>query len=55
MQSNHKTNADSDRATAEYSFLLESATGSSETIGRYSYIGASKPIMHSTVSFKLSH
>lgn len=27
-------------ATAEYSFLLESATGSSETIGRYSYIGA---------------
>lgn len=27
-------------ATAEYSFLLESATGSSETVGRYSFIGA---------------
>ncbi|KAK3384124.1 ADC synthase [Lasiosphaeria ovina] len=27
-------------ATAEYSFLLESATGSTETVGRYSFIGA---------------
>ncbi|KAK3937595.1 ADC synthase [Diplogelasinospora grovesii] len=27
-------------STAEYSFLLESATGSSETVGRYSFIGA---------------
>ncbi|SPQ26496.1 fa3f074e-b493-40ec-b301-4af4686e7b4b [Thermothielavioides terrestris] len=27
-------------ATAEYSFLLESAAGSTETIGRYSFIGA---------------
>lgn len=31
--------ANSCRATTEYCFLLESATGSSETIGRYSYIG----------------
>ncbi|KAK4110158.1 anthranilate synthase component [Canariomyces notabilis] len=30
----------SDGATAEYSFLLESATGSTETVGRYSFIGA---------------
>ncbi|KAK4236993.1 hypothetical protein C8A03DRAFT_16408 [Achaetomium macrosporum] len=30
----------SNGATAEYSFLLESATGSTETIGRYSFIGA---------------
>jgi hypothetical protein len=30
-----------DSATAEYSFLLESATGSTETVGRYSFIGAS--------------
>jgi anthranilate synthase component 1 len=29
-------------ATSEYSFLLESATGSTETVGRYSFIGASK-------------
>lgn len=29
-------------ATAEYSFLLESATGSTETVGRYSFIGASE-------------
>ncbi|KAK3349736.1 ADC synthase [Lasiosphaeria hispida] len=27
-------------STAEYSFLLESATGSTETVGRYSFIGA---------------
>jgi anthranilate synthase component 1 len=26
-------------ATADYSFLLESATGSTETVGRYSYVG----------------
>ncbi|KAL2128518.1 hypothetical protein VTI74DRAFT_9078 [Chaetomium olivicolor] len=30
----------SNGATAEYSFLLESATGSTETVGRYSFIGA---------------
>ena len=30
----------SEGATAEYSFLLESATGSTETVGRYSYVGA---------------
>ncbi|KAF7549333.1 hypothetical protein G7046_g8394 [Stylonectria norvegica] len=27
-------------ATADYSFLLESATGSTETVGRYSFVGA---------------
>ncbi|KAI5465341.1 ADC synthase [Mariannaea sp. PMI_226] len=30
----------SNGATADYSFLLESATGSTETVGRYSFIGA---------------
>ncbi|KAK4182915.1 ADC synthase [Podospora australis] len=30
----------SNGATTEYSFLLESVTGSTETIGRYSFIGA---------------
>jgi len=30
----------SNGATAEYSFLLESATGATETVGRYSFIGA---------------
>ncbi|KAL2162484.1 hypothetical protein VTH06DRAFT_7398 [Thermothelomyces fergusii] len=30
----------SNGATAEYSFLLESAAGSTETVGRYSFIGA---------------
>ncbi|KAL2265065.1 hypothetical protein VTJ83DRAFT_7575 [Remersonia thermophila] len=30
----------SNGATAEYSFLLESATGNTETVGRYSFIGA---------------
>ncbi|KAL2258102.1 hypothetical protein VTK26DRAFT_8729 [Humicola hyalothermophila] len=30
----------SNGATAEHSFLLESATGSTETVGRYSFIGA---------------
>lgn len=35
-------NADGNRATADYCFLLESATGSAETMGRWSYIGAGK-------------
>lgn len=36
------TLTDFPRSTAEYSFLLESATGSTETVGRYSFIGASE-------------
>lgn len=34
--------ADCLRAAEDYSFLLESVTGSTETIGRYSYIGVGK-------------
>ena len=45
--------ADVNSATAEYSFLLESATGSTETVGRYSFIGASMSTIETQTIYPL--